>query len=162
MARSAGCSKPWLQHAVDVGAELHWVDLGKRLPAPDERVRRQSRSRDGTELCHGLSGPRDCYLLAASRPINDVATMVAQLANVDLSHRANGITRDTASHGFGAARTESGGPTTKSSKNQGALASGNPIVSPIWDLATATDSARTYARAAASMMSVETPWPAPV
>ena len=33
---------------------------------------------------------------------------------------------------------------------------------PLRERATATDSARTYARAAASMMSVETPWPAPV
>jgi hypothetical protein len=45
---------------------------------------------------------------------------------------------------------------------QGVAVSGNPRASPARERATATDSARTYARAAASMMSGETLWPAPV
>ena len=52
--------------------------------------------------------------------------------------------------------------TDGSSTDQGAAASGRPMLSPTCERATATDSARTYARAAASMMSVETPGRRPV
>jgi hypothetical protein len=84
-----------VDRGVDVAAKLRWIHVGKAGPTPHELVEGDRRGSERDELCDRLAGTRDRQLFAALCSLDDRTAVIAQIADRNLSHSWQSITRDT-------------------------------------------------------------------
>jgi hypothetical protein len=79
-------SQDRIQGLIDVRPQGVCIHGREQSQPGQKRLRRQGRTRHGTQLGHGLAGARDRDPLSASGAIGHVAAVIAQVSVVDVLH----------------------------------------------------------------------------
>ena len=79
-------SHPAVDELVEVTSKANWVDRGQASPSGQQRLGRELRRDVWPKLCHGSAIPGYGDPLATGDPIDDIATVVSQIADGHFGH----------------------------------------------------------------------------